>query len=71
MNIEKRSSKDILQRYKGQGNVERIFKFIKNPAWAESFCLNTPSRIRGTWLYLIDSRNDLYPLGTKYYKSAI
>jgi transposase len=45
MNIEKRSSKDILQRYKGQGNVERIFKFIKNPAWVGSFCLNTPSRI--------------------------
>jgi len=45
MDIEKRSSKNILQRYKGQGNVERIFKFIKNPAWVGSFCLNKPSRI--------------------------
>ena len=29
----------ILEQYKGQYDVERIFRFIKNPAWVGSFCL--------------------------------
>lgn len=35
----------ILVRYKGQGNVERIFRFIKDPAWLGAFCLKKPERI--------------------------
>jgi len=38
-------SKSILERYKGQGNVERIFKFIKNPAWIGAFCLKKTERL--------------------------
>jgi len=45
MDVKRHSSKDTLKRYKGQGNVERIFKFIKNPAWVGSFCLKKPERI--------------------------
>lgn len=45
MDKKKHSAKYILGRYKGQGNVERIFKFIKNPAWVGSFCLKKPERL--------------------------
>jgi len=45
MDIEKYPAKVILERYKGQGNVERIFKFIKNPSWIGSFCLKKPERL--------------------------
>jgi transposase len=43
--VKKHSSRYILERYKGQGTVERIFKFIKNPSWVGSFCLKKPERI--------------------------
>lgn len=42
---DKYPSKSILERYKGQGNVERIFKFIKNPTWIGAFCLKKPERL--------------------------
>lgn len=42
---DKYPSKYILERYKGQGNVERIFKFLKNPAWIGAFCLKKPERL--------------------------
>lgn len=45
LNVEKYSSKTILEKYKGQGNVERIFRFIKNPAWIGAFCLKKPERL--------------------------
>ncbi|MFO8109637.1 MAG: IS1634 family transposase [Thermoplasmata archaeon] len=45
MDIEEYPAGRILREYKGQMNVERIFKFIKNPAWVGSFCLKTPERI--------------------------
>jgi len=45
MDREYYSAKSILERYKGQGSVERIFKFIKNPSWVGSFCLKKPGRI--------------------------
>ena len=45
MDINEYSAKAILERYKGQGNVERIFKFIKNPAWIGAFCLKKPERL--------------------------
>lgn len=35
----------ILEKYKGQGNVERIFRFIKNPAWIGSFCVKKEERL--------------------------
>jgi len=41
----KHSAQTILERYKGQGMVERIFKFIKNPSWIGSFCLKKPERL--------------------------
>ncbi len=45
MDIVKYPAKMILEKYKGQGNVERIFKFIKNPAWIGAFCLKKPERL--------------------------
>jgi transposase len=45
MDTEKYPAKIILERYKGQGNVERIFRFIKNPSWVGSFCLKKNERI--------------------------
>ena len=45
MDAESHPARTILERYKGQGNVERIFRFIKNPAWVGSFCLKKPERI--------------------------
>lgn len=45
MDKKKHPAKYILERYKGQGNVERIFKFIKNPAWVGSFCIKKPERL--------------------------
>jgi len=45
MDVKKHPAKYILERYKGQGNVERIFRFIKNPAWVGSFCLKKPERL--------------------------
>jgi len=45
MDVKKHPAKYILERYKGQGNVERIFKFIKNPTWVGSFCLKKPERL--------------------------
>lgn len=45
MAVKKHPAKYILERYKGQGNVERIFKFIKNPAWVGSFCLKKLERL--------------------------
>jgi transposase len=45
MDGKKHSSKTILERYKNQGTVERIFKLIKNPTWVGAFCLKKPERI--------------------------
>jgi len=42
---KKYSTETILKMYKGQGNVERIFKFIKNPAWIGAFCLKKQERL--------------------------
>jgi len=42
---EKDSAQTILEKYKGQYYVERIFKFIKNPSWVGSFCLKKPERV--------------------------
>ena len=42
---EKDPAKTILEKYKGQYYVERIFKFMKNPSWVGSFCLNKPERV--------------------------
>jgi transposase len=39
------SAREILAEYKGQAGVERIFRFIKNPAWVGAFCLKNPERI--------------------------
>jgi len=43
--IKKEPARTILEKYKGQYYVERIFKFIKSPSWVGSFCLNKPERI--------------------------
>jgi len=43
--FKKEPAKTILEKYKGQYYVERIFKFIKDPSWVGSFCLNKPERI--------------------------
>ena len=45
MDVKEYPSKAILERYKGQYNVERIFRFIKNPSWVGSFCLKKPERL--------------------------
>jgi len=42
---EEWSGREILGEYKGQPGVERIFRFIKNPAWVGAFCLKEPERI--------------------------
>jgi len=42
---KKEPARTILEKYKGQYYVERIFKFIKDPSWVGSFCLNKPERI--------------------------
>ena len=45
MDVENDPSRTILERYKGQGNVERIFRFIKHPSWLGAFCIKKPERI--------------------------
>jgi len=35
----------ILKLYKGQYDVERIFRFIKNPAWVGAFCIKKNERL--------------------------
>ncbi len=45
MDAKKYTARLILEKYKGQGNVERIFKFIKNPAWIGAFCLKKQERL--------------------------
>ncbi len=42
---EQWSCRQILAEYKGQTGVERIFRFIKNPALVGAFCLKKPERI--------------------------
>ena len=42
---EEWSGREVLAEYKGQTGVERIFRFIKNPAWVGAFCLKEPERI--------------------------
>jgi transposase len=42
---KKEPAKTILEKYKGQYYVDRILKFIKDPSWVGSFCLNKPERI--------------------------
>jgi transposase len=70
MDVKRRSSKDILQRYKGQGNVERIFKFIKNPAWVGSFCLKKPERIAALG-YLVLIAAMIYTLWERRVRKAL
>jgi len=70
MDRKRRSSKDILERYKGQGNVERIFKFIKNPSWVGSFCLKKPERIAALgYLVLISAM--IYTLWERRVRKAL
>lgn len=45
MDAKKYPARLVLEKYKGQGNVERIFKFIKNPAWIGAFCLKKEERL--------------------------
>ncbi len=45
MDAKKYPARLVLEKYKGQGNVERIFKFIKNPAWIGAFCLKKQERL--------------------------
>jgi transposase len=45
MDKEKYPAKLLLERYKGQGNIERIFRFLKNPAWVGAMCLKKPERL--------------------------
>jgi len=45
MDTKKYPARLVLEKYKGQGNVERIFKFIKNPAWIGAFCLKKKERL--------------------------
>jgi len=70
MDVDSRSSKDILERYKGQGNVERIFKFIKNPAWVGSFCLKKPERIAALG-YLVLIAAMIYTLWERRVRKAL
>ncbi|MBI2955227.1 MAG: IS1634 family transposase [Chloroflexi bacterium] len=42
---EEWSGREILAEYEGQAGVERIFRFIKNPAWVGAFCLKSTERI--------------------------
>lgn len=39
------SGREVLEEYKGQTGAERVFRFIKNPAWVGAFCLKEPKRI--------------------------
>ncbi len=45
MDAKKYPARLILEKYKGQGNVERIFRFLKNPAWVGAFCLKKEERL--------------------------
>jgi len=70
MDVKKYSSRLILERYKGQGNVERIFKFIKNPAWVGSFCLKKPERIAALG-YLVLMAAMIYTLWERRARKAL
>jgi len=70
MDVKKYSSRLILERYKGQGNVERIFKFIKNPAWVGSFCLKKPERIAALG-YLVLMAAMIYTLWERRVRKAL
>jgi len=70
MDVKKYSSRLILERYKVQGNVERIFKFIKNPAWVGSFCLKKPERIAALG-YLVLMAAMIYTLWERRVRKAL
>jgi transposase len=53
LDVEKHSARTILEKYKGQGVVERIFTFLKSPQWLGSFCLKTNERIAALGYILI------------------
>lgn len=39
------SGREILTEYEGHPGVERIFRFLKNPAWVGAFRLKEPKRV--------------------------
>lgn len=45
MDIQQYPARTLLERYKGQGNIERIFRFLKNPTWVGAMCLKKPERL--------------------------
>lgn len=53
INPSEKTSKDILQLYKGQGHVERQFSLLKEPLLAATIFLESPERIKAlmTLLY--------------------
>ncbi|GCC10892.1 hypothetical protein IPdc08_00930 [archaeon] len=61
MDVKKYPAKLVLEKYKGQENVERIFKFIKNPAWIGAFCLKKQERLVS--LGYVYGRCNLYSVG--------
>lgn len=44
-NVKEYPARYLLELYKGQYDVERIFRFIKNPAWIGAFCLKKNERL--------------------------
>ena len=70
MDTEEYPAEKILKEYKGQMNVERIFKFIKNPAWVGSFCLKTPERLTALG-YLLLMAAVIYTLWERRVRQAL
>lgn len=70
MSMKKYPSKGILERYKGQHNVERIFRFIKNPAWVGSFCLKKPERLAALG-YIVLIAAMIYALWERHVRKAL
>ncbi len=68
--IEKDTAKIILEKYKGQYYVERIFKFIKNPSWVGSFCLNKTERIAALG-YILFMAATIYTLWERRVRKAL
>ena len=60
----------ILEQYKGQYNVERIFRFIKNPAWIGSFCLKKNERLAALG-YILLMAAIIYTLWERWVRLAL
>jgi transposase len=68
--VKKYPAEYVLKLYKGQYDVERIFRFIKNPAWVGAFCLKKNERL-ATLGYILLIAAVIYTLWERRVRMAL